>query len=400
MNGLISDEAGQAQFLINQPTIPAFPTTQYLPVPNYNVPVVYPEPFPYICYTPDMYTHVPLLTVSPAATPVLQPCTAPLCLPLPPLNLAGYSPHMEPVMISNSPSPVFGSMQTTFEPITISNSPSPTFFQTTTPSRSPSPRIGVLPNQSEFKILYELDIVKHQATTESIIYDYRPLIASAMRNILKDQKLNIDVVAGVENKSMTLYWTVHPKSCDFKTLQKMTQAKDFKYRLICELASVGNGVLNRHLHGSKQLIIIFQGWKCFQILKDALVSYNDAKKNLLKSNPDDKFDEKNVKDLLRVCEAPRGKALRGENVVGGHFRGEDVLRMEEFLGIVAQVVGPIKNATMIPSMKGKAQYKGWSIYVETPSINHVDTIIEACKTCKFKNAEIFTAFDKFQQEQN
>jgi len=277
----------------------------------------------------------------------------------------------------------------------------PTFFQTT-PSRSPSPspRKDVLPNQSEFKILYEIDIIKHQATTKSILRDYSPLIAGGMRNILKDQNLNIYVGAGVRNKSMTLYWNVHPKSCDFKTLQKMTQTKDFEERLICELALFGNSAFNKHLHGSKQLIIKFKGWICFQILKDALLSYNDAKKNLLKTHPDDKFDEENVKDLLRVCDAPKGKALRGENVVGGHFRGEDVLRMEEFLEIVAQVVGPIKNATMIPSMKGKAQYKGWSIYIETPSINHVDTIIEACETCKFKNAEIFTAFDKFQHEQN
>jgi len=51
---------------------------------------------------------------------------------------------------------------------------------------------------------------------------------------------------------------------------------------------------------------------------------------------------------------------------------------------------------MIPSMKGKAQYKGWSIYVETPSAEHVGQVKEACKEFNFEKAEIFTAVDRFQ----
>merc|ERR1712200_188362 len=98
-------------------------------------------------------------------------------------------------------------------------------------------------------------------------------------------------------------------------------------------------------------------------------------------------DQKNIDDLFRVCEAPRGSALRGNNVVGGHFRGGDVLRLNNFLDIVEQ---------KIASIKGKAQYKGWSIYVETPSAEHVGQVKEACKEFNFEKAEIFTAVDRFQ----
>jgi len=253
------------------------------------------------------------------------------------------------------------------------------------------------PDLSQCEILYELDIIRHQATVKSIDENHGGEIADAMRNVLKTNVWYLFVIVAEREKSMTIQWAVHPNSCDFQALRKMTQTKDFERRLICELAHVGNGAFNRHLHGSKQLTIISEGRKCFERLKHALESHNTAKENLKASHPDDKFDEENVRDLFRVCEAPRGCALRGNNVVGGHFRGGDVLRLNQFLDIVEATIGTINKATMIPSMKGKAQYKGWSIYVETPSVGHVETIKEACKTCSFEKAEIFTAVDKFQR---
>merc|ERR1712217_713419 len=199
------------------------------------------------------------------------------------------------------------------------------------------------------------------------------------------------------NRDMTIQWRVHPDSCDYQHLVAMTRTKDFDKRLICELAHVGNGEFNKHLHNSKQLTIISEGHRCFDRIGGALDSHGGAKNRLFASRKEDKFDPANVEDLFRVCEAPRGRALRGDNVVGGHFRGVDVLKLDHFLDVIEREIGQINRATMIPSMKGRAQYKGWSIYVETPSEEHVERIKEACKSCTFEKAEIFTAIDRFQR---
>lgn len=365
---------------------PNFESTTALCPPNQNQ-------MPFISLTPSVAT----MNAAPvAAAPVAPlPLQAPTTL-LPPVQL---SPGFQPMSMSNSPSPAFGPL-----------SPSPAFgamsgpiFQRTpSPSPSASPRRdvvmqNVIPDLSQCKILYELDIIRHQATTKSIDDNYGGDIADAMRKVLGTEVWYLFVIVAEQEKSMTIKWAVHPNYSNFEALQKLTFTKDFEKRLVCELALVGNGAFNRHLHGSKQLTIISEGWKCFNRLQNALESFNDAKNNLSRTRPDDKFDEQNVRDLFRVCEAPRGSALRGNNVVGGHFRGGDVLRLNQFLDIVEAKIGTITKATMIPSMKGKAQYKGWSIYIETPSAEHVTTIKEACKMCSFEKAEIFTAVDRFQR---
>jgi len=343
-------------------------------------------------------TSMPLFSLTPSA--VINPNPAPVSpqrLEAPPtifhqnVIIGGNSPDFQPVPMSTSPSPIFGAV------------PEPTFFQRTpSPSPSLSPQTApalpnVKPDLSQCRILFELEIIRHQATVRSINEEHSGEIADAMRSVLNTNIWYLFVVVTEQDNSMTIQWAVHPNFCDFETLRQITQTKDFEKRLICRLAHVGNGAFNKHLHGSKQLTIISEGRKCFERLKNALESYNEAKNNLLGSHTNDTFDPRNVEDLLRVCEAPRGCALRGENVVGGHFRGGDVLRLTLFIDIVEATIGTIKKATMIPSMKGKAQYKGWSIYVETPSVEHVKTIIEACETCSFEKAEIFVAVDKFRR---
>jgi len=366
------------------------PTTALCP-PNQN------QPMPFISLTPSAATAnaAPLAAAPVAPLPLQAPSTL-----LPPVqNAGGLSPVFQSMPISRSPSPAFGP---------VSSSPAfgsmsaPIFQRTPSPSPSASPRQdvvmqNVVPDLSQCKILYELDIIRHQATTKSIDDNYGGDIADAMRKVLGTEVWYLFVIVAEQEKSMTIKWAVHPDYSNFEALRKLTYTKDFEKRLVCELALVGNGAFNRHLHGSKQLTIISEGWKCFDRLQNALESFNDARNNLLRAHPDDKFDENNVRDLFRVCEAPRGSALRGDSVVGGHFRGGDVLRLNQFLDIVEAKIGTITKATMIPSMKGKAQYKGWSIYIETPSAEHVTTIKEACKMCSFEKAEIFTAVDRFQR---
>lgn len=309
--------------------------------------------------------------------PIPAPLVARLTLPTGP---AVFQP-------TPSPSPTFGPI-----PDLLSNTPSPVFA----PIQEPCMVQNAQPDLSQCQVLYELSIIKHQATVHSISQNYAGEIADAMRNVLQTDVWYLFVVVTLSDKSMTIQWCVHEFFFEF--LVKKTLIKDFDKRLICELAHVGNGEFNKHLHGSKQLAIINEGYACFHRLREALESHNEAKDRLFNSCIEDKFDEENVQDLFRVCEAPRGMALRGKNVVGGHFRGGDVLKLNQFLDVIEATTGEkISKATMIPSMKGKAQYKGWSIYVETPSAEYVERIKEACETCSFEKAGIFTAVDKFQR---
>lgn len=351
---------------------------------------------------PPNQNQIPLISLTPsaAAAPVAPlPLQAPTTILPPVQNAGGLTPVFGSMPMSNSPSPAFGPLSPS--PV-FGAMPAPLFQRTPSPSPSASPvrdvvMQNVIPDLSQCKILYELDIIRHQATTKSIDDNYGGDIADAMRKVLGTEVWYLFVIVAEQEKSMTIKWAVHPDYSDFEALRNLTFTKDFEKRLVCELALVGNGAFNRHLHGSKQLTIISEGWKCFERLQNALESFNDARNNLLRTRPDDKFDEQNVRDLFRVCEAPRGRALRGDSVVGGHFRGGDVLRLNQFLDIVEAKMGTITKATMIPSMKGKAQYKGWSIYIETPSAEHVTAIKEACKMCSFEKAEIFTAVDRFQR---
>lgn len=400
INYPITDFSTGTQYLqpCNQPVQPVqhSPQLTYVPVfvqpqysPNFDPTALCPpnqnQPMPFISLTPSAAVNAASVASPVAPLPLQAPTTL-----LPPVQHAGHSPVFQSMPVSNSPSPAFGAMS------------GPIFQRTPSPSPSISPRQdvvmqNVIPDLSQCKILYELDIIRHQATTKSIDENYGGDIADAMRKVLGTEVWYLFVIVAEQEKSMTIKWAVHPDYSNFEALRKLTYTKDFEKRLVCELALVGNGAFNRHLHGSKQLTIISEGWKCFNRLHNALESFNDARNNLLRTQPDNKFDEKNVKDLFRVCEAPRGCALRGDSVVGGHFRGGDVLKLNQFLDIVEATIGTITKATMIPSMKGKAQYKGWSLYIETPSAEHVTSIKEACKMCSFEKAEIFTAVDRFQR---
>jgi hypothetical protein len=324
-----------------------------------------------------------------------EPFTVPATLPAPPPQVFYRTPSPSP-----SASPSFGAVS---EPVFFSSStpPSPSLgARSTTSSVQNMPIVQpVEPDISQCELLYELSIIKHQATVQSINNNHAGEIADAMRNVLRTDVWYLFVVVTAQDKNMTIQWVVHPGSCDFQSLLRKTQAKDFEKELVCELAHVGKGDFNKHLHNSKQLTIINEGYSCFARLNHALDSFNGAKERLLDSCFEDKFEEENVRDLFHVCEAPRGCALRGDTVVGGHFRGGDVLKLNQFLDVVEATIGDIQRATMIPSMKGKAQYKGWSIYVQTPSVEHVERIKQTCSTrCNFEKAEIFTAVDKFKKQ--
>ena len=257
---------------------------------------------------------------------------------------------------------------------------------------------------SAFEILYELEVTKHDATEfVATVKEFQNEINEAMKSFLGQPHLDIQLHVNEQGKSTTLCWEVDRASCDFEALQTKDQTKHFKEQLICELALVGNGVLNKHLHSSKQLSIIYHGFKVFNMIKHALESFNESKDKLLEMNPEDLFDEENTQHLFRVCEAEKGRALRGDNVLGGHFRGDDVPKMTKIVEIVEQEIGTIERATMIPSMKGRSQYKGWSIYIETPSVGHVERIIEKAykkgifkrRSKEEKKKELFIAVDKY-----
>merc|ERR1712062_693840 len=109
----------------------------------------------------------------------------------------------------------------------------------------------------------------------------------------------------------------------------------------------------------------------------ALMSFDKNLATVLNTPEGNQFDERSKQAIFGVCKAPRGKALRGPNVVGAHFRGTDGLKMMEFVETVEKVIGQVQKATMTP-------YKGWSIYIETPSGQFVRTIIQACQHCTFQ----------------
>lgn len=257
------------------------------------------------------------------------------------------------------------------------------------------------PDMSHFETFYSLPLIKHQATLGDIS-KYGTDIIGAMKLALRCQ-LDLYVVVVSDELNMELQWKAH-RECDFDYLHTLTQAPNFKKKLICELALIGDGEFNKHIHGSKQNTIVNAGWMVFYRLAHALRTFNGAKDRLLTVAEENMFDDNNVDDLFGVCEAPRGRALRGETVVGAHFRGGDVLKMLSFLDEVEKITY-IREATMIPSKKGRSQYKGWTLYIETGSLENVERIKEASKVCNFekqKNARqkiVFTAIDNFKREE-
>lgn len=377
-------------FLSCYPTVPQpcsnqvqFPVDPQL----FNVPFVFTGMPQMPQYYNSLLTSVPVQAPMMNQIPVPAPFQAPMTLPM-----GNYGPALQPVSAASSPasSPCLGPMPSPcLGPMPVSNNPSPVLGATQP--------VYQIPDVSACQFLFELNIIKHQATVDSISQQHAPEIADAMRSLLGDESVNMYVVVTSQDKEMKLTWVVIPGYQDIETLRQQTMEKDFDKKLICKLAHVGNGEFNKHLHGSKQISIIMEGRRCFNRIYDALESHYNTKARLAVTDMADQFDKENIKNLFHVCDAPRGMALRGPNVVGGHFRGGDVLRLQQYLDIVEGMIGTITRATMIPSMKGKAQYKGWSLYIETPSVQHVAAIKEACKMCNFEKAEIFQAVDKFNR---
>lgn len=374
-----------------------------------------------VCWTPSPYT-TPCQT--PGASPVNSPYGSPVQTPV---SSPGRSPNLTPVQTPGYSS--YYPLQQTFVNPCFNNTLPPQVdsyhtqmgAMTLPPAMNQGmppcpPRFKVqqtLPLQgndfpfnqlSAFEILYELEVTKHDATEfKATVTKFENDIIQAMKKSLGQSPLDIHLDTKEQGKSTTLFCSVDRASCDFEALQQKTQTKHFKEYLICELAQVGNGVLNRHLHSSKQLIIIYFGYQVFNMLKHALESFNESKSKLLEMDPEDLFDEENTQHLFRVCQVRKGGALRGDNVLGGHFRGDDVPKMTKIIEIVEEEIGTIERATMIPSMKGRSQYKGWSIYIETPSVGHVEKIIEKAykkgifkrRSKEEKKKELFIAVDKF-----
>lgn len=319
-----------------------------------------------------------------------------------PANSPPSSPSLGPVSHNSTPSlgPVSHHSSPCCPPIgRVSQVPTMPKMQLNAPLLGAKRQMMKIPDISDCEYLYSLDIIKHQATVGSVFHQYSKQLADEMKKILGlDQTAHVYVVCTEHETNLRLTWLVIPLGFALSHLQQITKMKDFDKLLISRLAHVGNGEFNKHLHGSKQISIFVEGRGVFNRLFRALESHNQSKASLLASNMIDQFDKENIDHLLHCCDAPKGLALRGPNVVGAHFRGGDVLKMHHFLNVTEAVMGrQITRATMIPSMKGKAQYKGWSIYVETPSGQHVNAIIETCKTCNFEKAEIFTAIDKFNR---
>lgn len=286
-----------------------------------------------------------------------------------------------------------------------SYSPSPS--QSTTPSHSPSPapmvtdycpdlNLGattqnhnVLLQDVEFdgswELIYELPIIRHDATIESIAQNYGGQIADGFRAALGVDIFYLFVVPtrNLENNKMAIQWFVHPRYHDVKGLIGRTQVKDFKNNLICHLAGVGGGAFNKHLHASKQLTIVKKGFEVAQKLgRTLVVSDQNRLDSVLNAAPREMFDEDKMEQLFAVCDHPEGQALRGPTVVGAHFRGLEV--STEMVGFVDTLLsyGAVQRSSMIASMKGKKgrkQYKGWSIYIETPSEGHVNYFIDHYK---------------------
>jgi len=319
--------------------------------------------------------------------------------PSPPLQPASLSPEFTFFRNSPSPSPCFAPVQNMNDQV-MENFDLGASIQSQNmqlenePAFEPVQNVQVDPQCETF---FELPIIKHQATVKSISEKHGGELADAMRIVL-NQNIRYLFVRVVQNdKAMAIQWCAHPSFCDLQGIRVQTQAKDFKNKLICRLARLGGGEFNRHLHGSKQLTIVNEGYRLVDRLGRALMSFNHFLDDVLSVPEEDQFDDVNTRKLFRVCEAEKGKALRGYNVVGAHFRGVDVLKMVDFVELVESVTGHISRATMIPSMKGKAQYKGWSIYIETRDAQQVQEIINTCQGCNFDKVDFFQAVDKHQQ---
>lgn len=265
---------------------------------------------------------------------------------------------------------------------------------------SSPPKVKKLPEVSQCQVVYELYILRHDATAISIAKDYSVQIGDALRKVLNGlPEFLYVVISDSINNSLLIQWKIEPQACWFGIFRQI-MAKGFQESLICELAKVGNGEFNKHLHKSMQLSIVNEGYKVAVRLGNALVSENPALKDrLLGIQYQDRFDPENVEALFHVCDAQKGRALRGINVIGAHFRGKEVSKMYDFLEVVKGFCpfGTIQKATMIPSMKGKSQYKGWSLYIETPSPEHVEWIKSCCITSYYEKCQIFTAVDRFNQ---
>jgi hypothetical protein len=251
------------------------------------------------------------------------------------------------------------------------------------------------------QVFFKKQIIKHHATPLKIIQRHGPQLIEGMKIELGFEvltELKLYVTAAIEsNNAMSIFWYAHPEECDLKALIAETRTKAFDERLICRLVGLQSGEFNRHLHGSKQLMIINEGFRLVHKLGHALMTFDDSLETALSISEGNQFDERSKKAILGVCKADKGKALRGPNVVGAQFRGTDVLKMMEFVETVESHIGDIKRATMIPSMKGKSQYKGWSIYIETPSVSDVQRIVHACQNCSFDKVEIFVAIDNLKK---
>lgn len=403
MHGSVSPPRSEQQFSrspspimisTTQGPVPPLNLNQTGPVPplNLNLNQSVPPlnlPSPLLCnQTSPMTNLVPPVSLSAPNSPHLMPSSSPHLMPPSSPNFLSSSPQMtapsSPNMMNVVPS-------TLTLPPPVMNHSVPNSFEAFLQN-------GGKPDISQCEVLYELPVIRHQEDVRSMGQKYGGEVADGMRAVLGLDVWYLFVVVNAEGKNMTIRWMVHPETCNFPALVKMTNRKDFQNRLKCVLASVGNGSFNKHLHGSKQLTIIKKGWDLFHELFPALLSYNGEKQRLSRVPEENEFDEGPVEDLFRVSVAPSGMALRGETVIGAHFRGGDVLKVDQFIEQVKAVTGTIMRATMIPSMKGKTQYKGWSIYIDTGSVEFVNQIIQNCKGCDFERAEFFTAVDKYNHK--
>jgi len=334
-------------------------------------------------------------------------------MPQPQVAMVQPVMYQQPIMFQQTQAP-WGQVQSLSRSPSPSLSPAPMDICPNLNLGAPTQNLNVpVPNlqYDSSWVIYELPIIRHDATPESITNLYGTEIGDGMRAALNLREeiyyLYISVNIDEDNK-MAIQWIVDPSRYSVEALRRRTEVKDFKDHLICHLAGVGGGNFNKHLHGSKQLTIIKKGFEVAQKFGTKLVvSDKDRLNSVLNVKPRDMFDEHKVEQLFHVCDHQEGRALRGPCVVGAHFRGPEVSK--QMVGFVEDLLqwGTVQRASMIASMKGKKgkkQYKGWSIYIETPSAGHVEYFVkkyQANSTNVGKkekaNFQIFQAIDRKAQ---
>lgn len=234
----------------------------------------------------------------------------------------------------------------------------------------------------------------HQKYQQGLIDSFRNLVDPQgysnftlnLREMPKKKKNAVD---------FEVSWYVTTSTSEYERMLALTKRKDFTNSLICELAKIDGGSFNRFLDGAKQLTIVQMGYICVKRLQNEITNKNGELEKLLQTPFEDRFDERCMEMLYRVSDDVKGRALRGEHVVGLRFKQQpDILRMDDFLERVLNTIY-VERATMIASLKKNKQYKGWSLYLDVCNEASVQALFAICDEFGFtrRPKQCFRAVD-------